>query len=67
MLEWQSNSGVLPDASRSRPPLSRRAPPASVSDFLVDTKMFIVDKKQNQLATACRANAEKQDCSGRGR
>src|SRR4051794_37136384 len=42
---------MLPEALRSRRCSPCPTPPASVSDFLVDTKMFIVDKKQNQSAT----------------
>jgi hypothetical protein len=42
MIEWQSIAGVL-----TEPPW----PPSSKAcgDLFVDTKMFIVDKKQNQL------------------
>jgi len=44
MFEWQSIAGVLPGPS---------LPPSTPAggDFLVDSKLFIVDKKQNQLAT----------------
>jgi hypothetical protein len=45
--------------------MRRPSPPEAPDDFLVDFKMFIVDKKQKQSATAWERLAELQDCSGR--
>jgi hypothetical protein len=59
--------GLLGRQSNAGTSLVRVAPssPEAPDDFLVDFKMFIVDKKQKQSAMARERLAELQDCSGR--
>jgi hypothetical protein len=51
MIEWQSGGGAHEPPRRQEPAKCGGLSP-SPGDFPVDTKMFIVDKKQNQSTIA---------------